>query len=164
MIKIKVTDPKSIKIGSIVRLYYNGSLPVEVIGHEGPFVKCRGKSGRESLFFPSEIVEVLKEETRDNVIKKMLLKKEPLFKVGEKVLTLKGFSSFSTNLNYGGAGWADPDDLLIVGRNYLIIEQIVEDNFGNYCYFFKDWENGIIEFALESYNDVRERKINELLH
>lgn len=63
-------DPKKFRIGSIIRTIYNGTL--EVIGHEGIFVRCRSELGTETLLFPSEIGEILIEETRDNLIKKII--------------------------------------------------------------------------------------------
>lgn len=71
-IKGDYLDPKSFKIGSIVSPFYRGSLPTEVIGHEGVFVRCRSESGTETLLFPSEIGEILIEETRNNLIKKII--------------------------------------------------------------------------------------------
>jgi hypothetical protein len=66
-------SPDTFKIGSIVLPYYKGGLPLEVIGYDGAFVKCKSlHSGVETLLFPSEIGQVLEVETRDNLINKII--------------------------------------------------------------------------------------------
>ena len=66
-------SPEKFKIGSIILPYYKGSLPLEVTGHDGAFVRCKSlQSGVEILLFPNEIGEVLKVDTRDNLINKII--------------------------------------------------------------------------------------------
>lgn len=61
----------SFKIGSIILPIWKGSIPLQVIGHQGCFVKCMGE-GKEILLFPSEISRILIEETRDDLINKII--------------------------------------------------------------------------------------------
>ena len=83
------------------------------------------------------------------------------FNVGEKVRVKPGFTSYSSDPNYGGGGYVYRDNLIleIIG----VTEGFIGGSIYN-AYFFKDWHNGMYEFVLEGIDVVREEKINKILY
>ena len=79
------------------------------------------------------------------------------FRVGDKVLCKKGFTTDHNSRLYGGAGYLDPAH----GEYILIIKSIIKPMNG-VIYFFENNENGIYEFALEDISIERDRKLEKL--
>jgi hypothetical protein len=88
------------------------------------------------------------------------------FNIGQSVLPRDGYSSYSRDSNYGGAGWASPDRLFDFGINSLVISEIGWSKLkGGVCtYFFKGWTNGIFECALVGLDELREDKIDKIIN
>ena len=106
------------------------------------------------------------------------------FNVGEKVRVKPGFSSWSGPVNnthpsgyplYAGGGYGYRENLILeivqVSKISYPVKRLdfdlnmvpVYKEEMTFAYFFKDWRNGMYEFALEGIDVVREEKINKIL-
>ncbi len=80
------------------------------------------------------------------------------YKIGDVVKCLPGYSNEDVNFdNYGGLGYKD-------GAVYTINYIITNDFQKRIVYFFEEIEDmGVFEFALISYKQIREDKLNNIL-